>query len=107
MDSGYLTKVEHNEYAKRMEDEHKRQNYRITELERVAEQNNRLLVSIEKITLSVENMQKELKAHGKRVEILESRDGEKWRSTTMTVITTIIGIVLGALLTAALKVIGI
>ena len=91
----YLTIGEHKEYAQRMDDEHRRQNHRITELERQTEQNNKLLISVEKLALSMENMQKEQKEQGERLEALESRDGEMWRKVVGYVITAAIGIVVG------------
>ena len=54
-----ITRAEHNEFAKRMEEEHHRQNRRIGELEKACEENNKLLVSVERLALSMENMQKE------------------------------------------------
>ena len=91
----FLTNAEHKEFAQRMEDEHKRQNHRIEKLEKETEQNNKLLVSVERLALSMENMQKELKDQGERVEVLESRDGEMWRKVTGYIITAIIGAVIG------------
>ena len=46
---GVLTRAEHNEFAKRMEDEHNRQNKRISDLENAVDQYSKLIVSIEKI----------------------------------------------------------
>ena len=57
-----ITRAEHNEFAKRMEEEHHRQNRRIGELEKACEENNKLLVSVERLALSMENMQKEQQA---------------------------------------------
>lgn len=94
-----LTRAEHNEFAKRMEDEHHRQNKRIGELEDRLEQNNKLLVSVEKLALSMENMQKEQKDQGDRLEKLESRDGELWRKTLGYVISAVIGGVIAFIFT--------
>lgn len=96
MDSA-LTRAEHNEFAKRMEDEHTRQNKRITELEKVVGENNKLLVSVEKLALSMETMQKEQEDQGNRLEKLEDRDGEKWRKLIGYVISGVVGIVIGFL----------
>ena len=90
-----LTRAEHNEFAKRMEDEHKRQNSRIKELEYKVEENNKLLSSVERLASSMENMQKEQSNQGKRLEKLEARDGEKWRSFVGYVICAVVGIVVG------------
>ena len=90
-----LTRAEHNEFAKRMEDEHKRQNSRIKPLEDKVEENNKLLSSVERLASSMENMQKEQSNQGKRLEKLEARDGEKWRSFVGYVICAVVGIVVG------------
>lgn len=91
----YLTLNEHREYAKRMDDEHNRQNHRINELEKQTAQNNKLLISVEKLALSVENMQKELAEQGEQLEVLKGRDGEMWRKVASYIITAVIGIVIG------------
>lgn len=95
MDSGYVTLVEYKEHNARMEDEHKRQNHRLELLEKATEQNNKLLISVEKLALSMENMQKELKEQGDRVDVLESRDGETWRKLVADVIKVVISISIG------------
>lgn len=94
---GALTRAEHTEFAKRMEDEHTRQNKRIGELEKAIEQNSKLLVSVEKLALSMENMQKEQADQGTRLKKLESRDGDMWRKVVGYAITTIAGIIIGFL----------
>lgn len=95
----YITRPEHEEYAKRMNDEHGRQNKRISLLEEKTEENNKLLLAIERLTSSIKNMQEELKNQGDRLNILESRDGEMWRKVMSHVITTAIGILVGLIFT--------
>lgn len=90
-----LTRAEHNEFAKRMEDEHTRQNHRIAEIEKTLEQNNQLLIHVERLATSMETMQKEQTNQGERLKKLESRDGEMWRKVVGYVITAILGIVIG------------
>ena len=90
---GFISRQEHIEFAQRMDDEHKRQNYRINELEEAYKQNNKLLASVEKLALSMETMQKELTKQGNQIAELESRDGDKWRkiiSHGCTAIVTIL-----------------
>jgi hypothetical protein len=94
MDSA-LTRAEHNEFAKRMEDEHTRQNHRISEIEKTLEQNNQLLIHVERLATSMETMQKEQSNQGERLKKLESRDGEMWRKVVGYVVTAILGIVIG------------
>ena len=91
----YITRGVHEEFEKRMEAEHHRQNKRISELEESTKQNNKLLVSVEKLAVSMEQMQKEQTDQGKRLEILESRDGQKWREVSKYVLTAIISLALG------------
>ena len=91
----FLTRAEYKEFVIRMEDEHKRQNRRIELLEKATEQNGKLLVSVERLALSMENMQKEQKDQGERLEILESRDGQKWRDISKYILTMISGLVIG------------
>ena len=95
MDSGYLTRAEHEEYSKRMEDEHKRQNHRIGELEKATAQNQKLLISVEKLAINMENMQKEQQAQREEIEEIKARDGMKWREVVKYVVLTLIGIVIG------------
>ena len=95
----YLDRHEFDQYSQRMEDEHARQNHRITELEKISAQNNQLLLSVNKLATSMEYMQKELTKQGGRLEILESRDGEKWRNTISDIIKVLIGAVVTFLLT--------
>ena len=94
-----ISRAEHVEFEKRMQDEHKRQNHRIDELERAFEQNNKLLVSVEKLAISMENMQKELSSQNARLDILEGRDGEMWRKVVGYAATAVVGIVIGFIFT--------
>ena len=61
---------------------------------------NSLTVSVEKLAQSIELMVSEQKQQGKRLETLESRDGDMWRTAVKYVLTTALGLVLGA---AAMK----
>ena len=102
MDGDYISRHEHEEFRRsmdaenqRLEDENKRQNHRLDALERTVEQVAAISTSVEKLALNMENMLKEQVSQGKRLETLESRDGEMWRKVVGYVITTIIGIVVG------------
>lgn len=91
----YLTMALHNEYARRMDEEHQRQNERISALEKLFKENTKLTISVEKLAISVQSMVEEQKAQGERLEILENRDGEMWRKILSYAITAIAGIVIG------------
>lgn len=99
MEGDYITIQFHEEYAKRMEEEHKRQNHRLNNLEKAVEENSKLALSIERLTISVQSMVEEQRLQGVRLETLENRDGEMWRKVIGYVITTIIGIVVGYIFT--------
>ena len=91
----YVTTELHNEFAKRMEEEHVRQNHRIGNLEKEVAENNKLLLTVERLVISVENMQKELKSQGEKLDEIDAQDGKKWRKVTEYVITAILGVVIG------------
>ncbi|MCD8097004.1 MAG: hypothetical protein LUE31_03005 [Lachnospiraceae bacterium] len=95
----WISRKEHEEFCKRMEEEDHRQNKRIDILEDTTRQINSLTTSVEKLALSLESMVKEQEAQGKRLEALEGRDGEMWRKVVGYVITAVIGIVLGYIFT--------
>lgn len=97
MDEHYLTVELHEEYAKRMDEEHKRQNKRLDSVEKAVEETHKLALSIERLTISVQAMVTEQKNQGDRLDALEQRDGEMWRKAVGYIITTIIGIVVGYL----------
>lgn len=90
-----ITRAEHEEFAKRIEEENHRQNRRIEILEKNVQQLSALTSSVEKLAYSIKGMVKEQESQGNRLEKLESKDGEKWRSVSSYVITVIIGLVLG------------
>lgn len=90
-----ISRAEHEEFAKRIEEENHRQNRRIEILEKNMQQLAALTSSVEKLAYSIDGMVKEQESQGNRLEKLESKDGEKWRSVSSYVITVIIGLVLG------------
>lgn len=98
-DNRFVLRPEHDEFARRQDDENHRQNRRIEELEESVRQIGALTTSVEKMASSMENMLKELERQGKRLEVLEGRDGEMWRKVTGHIITVIIGIVVGYIFT--------
>lgn len=95
MGDEFLRVVVHEEYAARMEADHDRFEARLKELEKKTEQNTQMLISIERLATNMEQMQKELKDQGERVEVLEARDGEMWRKAVGYLITAAIGAVVG------------
>ena len=94
-----ITRAEHEEFRKRIEEENKRQNCRINKLEDTFEKINSLATSTEKLATSMEAMLKEQEEQGGRLKILEERDGEKWRKVVGYIVTAVVGIVVGFILT--------
>ena len=97
-----ISRAEHEEFRRSMElanenlaSENKRQNRRIDILEENAKQNTAMVANIERLAVNMENMLKVQEQQGERLEALESRDGEKWRSAAGYVITVVLGIVIG------------
>lgn len=94
-----ITRAEHEEFCKRIDGENHRQNRRLEELEENVRQIGVLATSVEKLASSMESMVREQEKQGKRLEILEGRDGEMWRKVTGYIITAVAGVVIGFIFT--------
>lgn len=93
-----ISREEHEEFRRRMEEEDKRQNRRIDLVENSIQQIGDIAMSVEKMAVSLQSMVKEQEQQGKRLEALESRDGEMWRKAVGYVVTALIGAALGFML---------
>jgi len=93
-----LTRAEHLEHVKRMEDEHKRINKRLDRVEGDQKQITDLTIAVKEMATSMKDMMEEQRDQGDRLEALESRDGEKWRETTKYVLFTCLGILISFVL---------
>ena len=67
-----ISRGEHEEFARRIDAQEKRQDRRLELLEENVRE-------IGALTVSVQSMVKEQEQQGRRLQALESRDGEKWR----------------------------
>ena len=103
MDGNYLPMAVHDEYARRMEDEHKRQNKRITDLEDKVEDIGELTASVASLAQSVEQMAKAQEMQGKRLEALEQKPAKRWEAF----VDKVIWAVAAALITYALTQLGL
>ena len=97
-----ITRAEHNEFCRRMEEEHSRQNARIADIEAGLTELRAISVSIERLATNMENMAKEQERQGReqekqgeRLDALEGRDGKMWRKAIGCIITAVIGAVIG------------
>lgn len=94
----FVPRNECNLLCQKLSAEDERQNERIDKLEKQQEHIMELTVSVKELALEVKNMVEEIASHNTRIRILESRDGEKWRSVAKAVGTAVIGAVIGAIL---------
>ena len=93
-----ITRAEHEEFRRRIEEEHSRVNKRLELLEENTERLNALNTSIEKLAVNMESMLKEQVRQGKRLEVLERRDGDNWRGFLKAAATVVISAAVGYLL---------
>lgn len=93
-----ITRAEHEEFAKRIDEWEKRQDKRLELLEENVREIGALTTSVEKLAQSVENMAKEQTRQGERLEAIESRDGEKWRKLMGYIVSAIAAGIVGFLL---------
>lgn len=93
-----ITRAEHEEFAKRIDEWEKRQDRRLELLEENVREIGALTTSVEKLAQSVENMAKEQTRQGERLEAIESQDGEKWRKLMGYIVSAIAAGIIGFLL---------
>lgn len=90
-----ITRAEHEEFRRRLEEENRRQDKRIELLEDNIRELNQLTASVSKLATSIESMVKEQEKQGKRLETLEDRDGAMWRKIVAYGATALVGIFIG------------
>lgn len=103
MDQDFITRREHEEFArymdsenKRRDDENKRQNRRIESLEESFKELNRLALSTERMAASIQSLTTEITKQGERLENIESKPRKNWE----TLIAGILGAIAAAVGTA-------
>lgn len=93
----YISRREHEEFSRRVEDEEHRQNKRLDLLEENVRQIGALAVSVEKLANNMESMTKEISRQGEQIKSIEQEPAELWKNAKRKSIETIIGVVIGAL----------
>lgn len=91
----FLTVELHNEFAKRIDEAENRQDHRITELEQNFKVVQDLVISTKELALSMETMAKELEKQGACLRELEYKPVKRWELVITSIITGIIGALLG------------
>ena len=99
MDNEFLLREVHEEFAGRMEDEHRRINHRLGKVEETIGEINRLTLSVQSLAESVQRMCKEQERQSERLQTLEGRDGEKWRMVVKYILTGLAGAMAGYIAT--------
>ena len=74
-----ISRGEHEEFAKRIDAQEKRQDKRLEMLENTVREIGALTRSVQRLAQSLESMVEEQERQGRRLQALEDRDGEKWR----------------------------
>lgn len=90
-----ITRAEHEEFRRRLEEENRRQDKRIELLEDNMRELNQLTASVSKLASSIESMVKEQEKQGRRLETLEDRDDAMWRKIVAYGGTALVGIFVG------------
>lgn len=93
-----ITRGEYEEAIKRVEAEEKRQNKRLDNLEESIATLTELTISIEKIAVNIEQMQKELTKQGERLEKIEAEPGENWKKVIWLIVAALVGFGIHAVL---------
>ncbi len=96
-----ITRAEHNEFVRRMTDEHNRMNHRINTLERSNAQLQELVSNVGKMAVNMEHMLDEQRAQSERLERLEAVPNQSWNTLKNSVLSAV-GATLGGAIIAAL-----
>lgn len=99
----YIGRMEHDEFAKRMDLEHKQQNKRIKDLEDGFKQFIDLAMSVKELTLAVKSMVEEQKKQGERLEKLEDVPANNWQTLKIGFLSAIGGAFATAILSTLIK----
>lgn len=89
-----ITRAEHEEFARRMADEHRRLNVRMKAVEAKTD-------TLTRLTTSVESLAKSVEAVTQRLEKLEQKPAENWNTVVKGVLTAV-GSALGGGLAAVI-----
>jgi len=97
-ESSYVTENEFNLATKRIDEENKRQNERLQSLETNYAIVNQLSIHMERLASNMESMAKELARQGTKLNDLEMKPAKRWDLIITSIITGIVGALLGMML---------
>ena len=95
----FVTKAEHSEFAKRIDEENDRQNKRLSLLEAGQTQITELVSTVKVLAVNMENMAREQAKQGERLKEIEGKPGKKWETLTACIITCIATFVISYIFT--------
>lgn len=94
-----ISRKEHEEFAKRIDEENHRQNRRIEALEETVRQISDLTSTVKELAVNMKNMLTEQEKQGERLSKIESKDGEMWRTVVTHILTALVGGVIAYMFT--------
>ena len=101
MDNDFISRREHDEYVKRMEDEHKRMNHRLVNLEKIVNQIQEINTNISELATNMKYILEEQREQGKRLDKIEDEPKTAWDSVKKGIFSAI-GAAIGGGIIAAL-----
>ena len=96
-----ITRHEHEEFVKRMEDEHNRMNHRLNNLEEIAKEMQAMNTNIGKLATNMENILKEQQSQSKRLDAFEEEKQSGWNAIKKGIFNAI-GVAVGGAVIAAI-----
>ena len=85
----------HNEFARRIEEQEKRQDARLSALDAEVKEMTRLAISVEKMAVSMENMTAEQKEISTRLKAIEEKPAKRWDAVVGAIIAGVVGLLFG------------
>ena len=101
MDNNFISRREHDEYVKRMEDEHRRINRRLENCEKITEQMQDMNANISELATNMKHLLDEQREQGKRLDKIEEEPSSNWNTIKKGVFNAI-GAAIGGGIIAAL-----
>lgn len=87
-DLEYVTLPAYKERMKALDD-------RINKVEAITEEIHSLTLSVERLTITLDNVVRQQESQESRIDVIESKDGEMWRTFVKYVITAVVGVIVG------------
>ena len=100
MPEDYVSRHEHAESIKRIEEENNRQNHRIGMLEESMQQIHSIALSVKELAINMAGMQEEMKRQGERLSRIEAEPADAWKTMKRTILTVAVTAIVTALMTA-------